>query len=455
MVRIIKGKFDYSGIPKKNPMKQQWFHKFEALLRNVILLMRDRYDAAPSDKKSDSLFDNQMMVMEIGRIAQYCGTRWITEVNMIYRVLSGQLDLLFTGDMGTVLHRSLDIFKSGILEEMANEVPSNTQYQSSHGLIYYMQALARLKYQIPDAELADYDDTYESLGKRGKYKTDKEVELGFRARLKASIGVSVMHPDLNRKMVTDARENILTALRGMLNEYPEELEDLLKEQREALQKVHTLQTKECELTEEEKNLLRKLKTIKRNEFFTMQQFRSKILDLIARKPTFVLICIKQIDDDEFNAQKSKEEPLNEAESTFLKSIHPQKTLLIEDRLKLERIAQEKPCQLHVHECGGPEIYHKIGKEPFCRSDLIIRFGLSVIPFAKQIEALKEQHASQRNEILNEELLRKGLLRTEQRFMQKPDSHEMHAQEVLLLTVEGTLLLVRKSGILENHFEPYL
>lgn len=452
MVKIVKGMLKYSGIPQKSPMKEQWFLRFESLLRNVILIIRDRHEAAPEDKKARVLLDNQTTVLDIAKIAHYCGTRWIIEVNTVFRIVSGSIDLLFVGDMPTIMHRTIDLFKTGILEEMVNETPSNTEYQSSHGLIYYMQALARLNYKLPEAELADYDDTYDALGKRGRYKTDKDVENGFLSKLKGSTAASVIHADLNRCMVAEARQNILGALRLMLTSHPPELASLQQEQAEVLQKIKVLQGQECPLTEVEQEWLRIVAMCKRADYFSqlpeMKTLRARIQDLITRKPSYVLTRIKELDEAEFNAQKAKETALTELEAAFLKTLYDKKTLGPEDRLTLEKLAAQKPCQLEIHEFGGQGIYAKIGKDPYCRPDLIRRFGLVVIPFGRQIDTLKEQHASQIHELLDEELLKQGWLRKESRFMQKPGTHEWHPEEVLLLTVEGTLKLIFSAGFLE-------
>jgi hypothetical protein len=454
LVQFVKGRLEYYGIPKNDSMKKKWYDRFEAMLRQSILIMRERFDGAPLDKKAEVLRDNQTMVLEIGKFVQFCGARWITELNTIYRILSGRMDQLFVGDMPTIMHKILDDLKTGILNAMANETPSTVVYQSSHGLIYYMQALARLNYTIPQAELADYEDVYDAQGKSGKYKTDQEVEKGFKAHLKASTGIGLIHTTLNERMVTESRENILIALRTCIKTPPAGLAQLRKEQANELKKVQTQLDKESALSHAEKQLFIHLSTLQRNAFIIgqteeMKTFRAQIKALIANKPSYVLAFAKQLDDQEFNAQKSKEIPLTESENAFLKAIQQQSALTHEDKQQLTQMAASKPCQLAIHECGGQEIYAKIGKEPYCRPDLINRFGLNVVPFKTQLDALKEQHASQIAELLDEQLLNLKFLRKETRMLKKPKSDELVPQEVLLLTVEGTMELLRPTGLLDT------
>ncbi len=454
MIRLVKGRLEYSGIPKQNPMREKWYLKFEALLRNCILIMRDRFEAASNEKKESVLKDNQAMVIEIAKIAGFCGARWVTELNTVFGILTGRLDVLFDANLAHSLHKLLDIYKRGILEEMANETPSDTEYQSSHGLIYYMQALSKRGYLIPEAELADYEDIYDALGKSGKYKTFEDVEKRFRSRLTASCGVRTIHLELNQRMLNESRTVILNDLREMVrgrNELPE-LERLKKEFEDDLNQIKANQAKECALTPSELEILHTISKLKRSEFAVKPEFaleRTAIKILIQTKPSHVLTFAKEFDAHLFEGEKRREQPLTEEEVKLIQRLREQKTISAEDKGKLTELAAAKPCHLAVHVCGGEWIYLKIDKEPYCMPNLLNRFGWIVVPFAKQIDALKERHASMVEEVLDEELLKEGLLRKETRVMQKPGSDEWISQEVKLLTVQGTLLLVRKSGLLEK------
>ncbi len=457
MIKSIKEKLSYRGVPDSYEAKRKWYWNLESLLRNAILIMRDRLDSLPLEEQAKYTFDISTLVLEFAKTTGHCGGRWIDEANILYGVVSGRLDVLFDGDLVTVLHKILDNLKVGIVEAMSREGMEVLEYDPSHGYLFIMRQLYNLKYAIPQAQLADYDDPYLWNGTQGRYHSKDLVEEGFKAKATAEAGVGAIHQACNARLIGQNREVVLNHLREVVKEHSRlkpQLEGLRKEHAEAINKLEAQKKQESALTQQEMGSLVQLARLKTIDYVRMAPkgtLKEQILALIASKPSACLEFNKEWSKAEFDHQLEEEQRANlltQADRDWIRQLEKRKeNLTTGEKEKLSKLVDLKACQLH-HAGTGEWISSKLGKNPYVYPDLIRKFGLNVVTFQKQIDALKEQQAAEMVELIDQFLIEEKLLRREMRLLPVPNSHQMALIPIVQLTVAGTLRLMNTAQLLE-------
>lgn len=459
-------KGNYSAIPSQEAAKAKWYHNFEALMRNAILILRDRYDMMPQHQKATEMFAIQGLVLEFAKTTGHCGGRWISEANLLYGIVSGRLDVLFEGDLHAIMHKIIDILKIGTIEEMAREGLGQPGYDLSHGNLFIMRVLHNAGIAIPQAEIALYDDVYAHMGAKGKYRTAEDAFDGFNKKATCHQALRNIHEELNKRIITEKSIIIYNALRESMKK-----EAAIKRLLVPMQAEHAKQIKELEerkkaeaaLTAEETTLLTELSNACKNPMQRIALLRDlpkmqRIRTLLQNKPTSAvnfehvwrLAEFKQLLEKEKRerpltpAEIEKVKQWMEKEKQIKKTIDP-----TEEELRfLNDLADKKENQLE--EAGVVQwVNKKTAKPPFAFPPFFEKFNLQVTPYARQIDNLKEQQADEVNALLDEEAVKMGLLRKENRVMKAPNSEDTVVQEVPQMTIKGTLHLMGSSNLTEK------
>jgi hypothetical protein len=459
-------KGNYSAIPSQEAAKAKWYHNFEALMRNAILILRNRYDMMPQHQKAAEMFAIQGLVLEFAKTTGHCGGRWISEANLLYGIVSGRLDVLFEGDLHAIMHKIIDILKIGTIEEMAREGLGQPGYDLSHGNLFIMRVLHKAGIAIPQAEIALYDDVYAHMGAKGKYRTAEDAFDGFNKKATCHQALRNIHEELNKRIITEKGIIIYNALRESMKKeaaVKRLLVPLQAEHAKQIKKLEERKKAEAALTAEETTLLTELSNACKNAMQRIALLRDlpkmqRIRTLLQNKPTSAinfehvwrLAEFKQLLEKE-----KREHPLTPAEIEkvkrwIAKEEQSKKTIeLSEEEIKfLNDLSDQKENQLS--EAGVIHwVNKKTAKPPFAFPPFFEKFNLLVTPYAKQIDNLKEQQADEVHALLDEEAVKMGLLRKENRVMKAPDSEDTVVQEVTQMTIKGTLHLMGSSNLTEK------